>query len=167
MTDDELAWLSAAAERRDQIELALSDSLDVKANIWLAVVTFLAAVDGALLLPPLGGVWFRAFQIAALALVAASGLRTLGALFPLPYDFAPLPDELARWLEQAREYFGPGPGGLAYLRREATEATIRRLVANRRKNLRKSRCIVIGYWVLLPALPIILFSLGWLAHELP
>ena len=69
-------------------------------------------------------------------------------------------------LEQAREYFGPGPGGLAYLRREATEATIRRLVTNRRKNLRKSRCIVIGYWVLLPALPIILFSLGWLAHKL-
>jgi hypothetical protein len=59
VTDDELAWLSAAAERRDQIELALSDSLDVKANIWLAVVTFLAAVDGALLLSPWGGVWFR------------------------------------------------------------------------------------------------------------
>lgn len=67
------------------------------ANIWLVVITFLAAVDGGLLRFASPG-WVR-IPVVSAAFLAASGVATIVALWPRSYDYPPEPRKVAERLE--------------------------------------------------------------------
>jgi hypothetical protein len=154
VSPDELQWLA---------ELALSDSPDIKANIWLFLITFLAALDGGLKLAPRAGAAFHWLQFFALALVTGSGVRTVLALCPRKYAFAHLPGLTADWLREADEYFASPAAALAYVQGESAERAIRRAAGNHKIKGQKLALFLWAYWLWVPAAAVVIASLAWIA----
>jgi hypothetical protein len=145
---DEREGLIALTERRDATELALSDSLDLKGNIWLAVIAFVAVLDGDMLRKA-AAVWEYAVLISAVFL-AASGIATMVALWPREYEYPPEPRMVADRLE-----WGARQGAnraWEELRPTILHLALDRVENNRRINRLKSAWLVWAYRLLLPAL---------------
>lgn len=162
MDRSELDWLAEFCKRADATEIEQSDSLDVKANIWLVVITFLAGVDAGLLLRPRGDAAFRVLELAAIALVTIAGVLVIIALRPTNYAFPMYPEEARRLLADADEFYGPGGPALNYVKTEDVELTMRRVRQNRGNNARKSKWLVRVYWLVICALFANLASLIWI-----
>lgn len=129
----------------------------MKANIWLVVITFLAAVDGGLL--HVGGPgWIRALVVSAGPFLAASGVATIVALWPREYNYPPEPRKVAERLEWIRRGGGAQPPWEA-VRPDLLALGLARVESNRRLNRSKSAWLVCAYYLLLPALFLTLAAL--------
>ncbi|MGH9574403.1 MAG: hypothetical protein ACRD40_12865, partial [Candidatus Acidiferrales bacterium] len=86
-----------------EYSISLGDSLDIKANIWLVVITFLATQTAYFLSKELHGYVFWG-QVASASLLVIAGLLSLWELRPRNYIlFRPSNGAIQKKLEKLRE----------------------------------------------------------------
>jgi hypothetical protein len=92
-----------------EYSLLLGDTLDMKGNIWLVVITFLATQTAYFLSKGLHGCVFWG-QVASASLLVMAGLLTLWALMPRDYwVFRPSGGEIQKKIEKLREKHKDSP----------------------------------------------------------
>jgi hypothetical protein len=92
---------SEEAER----SFAFADTLDLRANIWLVIITFLAAQSAYFIGKGIPHAWLLA-QYASAALMIMAGIATMVELYPRTYlRFSPSNGALERRLTFLRGYY--------------------------------------------------------------
>ena len=147
MTDEDL--LNEYVAEHDRI-LGTCDAYDVKASIWLVVITFLAVQTGDLLskgLPRclLYGQW------ASVVLLVAAGVSTLVELYPRDYKrYAPTNGVIERWLPKLRErHKGDADAESAVLHKTTSYRLLwfKKMVAeNKSLNRKKANLLLFSFW---------------------
>lgn len=88
---------------RDRAEFSLGDTLDIKAGLILACLTFLAIQAGELLRQPLNQYQIIAQGVSIMALIVGGSL-SVAVLWPYKYYREATPDKYDSWIEQMEAY---------------------------------------------------------------
>jgi hypothetical protein len=168
MNDSALSWLYDMAKKREWTEIALGDTLDVKASIMLTIVALVAGITGVVLAwtqLPLFRI-LETVQVISVFLLSASALLAIAALSPKNYEYEDTPDAYAGWLQRLEQFYAP---------RQVTETVIkdadfaevsRRFHDNQQLNVHKSQYLFWSFWLLVPSVVAALGSLVFMAFHL-
>jgi hypothetical protein len=122
--------------------LALSDTLDVKAGLLLAMLTFLGLQVGEIFTGNLGTFERYAERISVLALVIG-GLLAIIHLWPRNYKVPPTPRKSYAWIDDVEKHFAnqehSDEKALHYIETTQLSQAFERIEANNRLNGRKER----------------------------
>lgn len=140
---------------RDQLELSLGDTLDVKAGILLAVITILGTLTGALLTSSSLGKSSQIAQVVSLSLLVLGCTFAIVAMLPRDYLLPDLPGKYKKWIDDVKQFYKDDPeeaesqtaNGMAQVANE-------RIETNHKINSNKSRYLSLSFWPTLLALAI-------------
>jgi hypothetical protein len=125
---------------RDRAEFSLGDTLDIKAGLILACLTFLAIQAGELSRQPLNQYQIIAQGISIMSLIAG-GFLSVAVLWPYKYYREATPDKYDSWIEQMESYRANHPEATAVdhaLTGARLSAAKQRILLNGSINKRKS-----------------------------
>jgi hypothetical protein len=157
-----LAWLYEISKRKEDREVSLGDTLDVKASIILVIVAFLGATSGTILSSADLGLSIKLLQIVTLISLAVSGLCAFGALWPKDYWMEDFPSEYKSWVAQIeqdreeRKFFKPA---ISVILESDMNTIAERIDKNSGHNKDKSAWLIRSFKSLIPALAGELISL--------
>src|ERR1700739_2676174 len=96
-------FLGEKTQERDQFELDLGDTFDVKASIVLLILTFLGTISATILTADKVPLVPKLAQIPVIAVTVISGIFCVACLWPKDYLFDDLPDSYMNWLDDLGE----------------------------------------------------------------
>lgn len=143
---------------RDRVEFSLGDTLDVKADIIIAIITILGTLAGTLLSAADIPKWEQIAQLVSIGFLAVSCFCAVLAVIPRQYLMAATPQDLQSWQTSLRKYYAENPDLSAQIDSVVDENMITlaaaRIETNHAINSGKSRWLEISIWPLLAALVI-------------
>ena len=148
---------------RDHLELALGDTLDVKAGIVFAAIAVLGTLTGTLLAISSLPKEFQWAQIVSLGCLAIAGFFAVMALLPRDYLLPEMPDKYEQWFGQLREHY---QGDSVAAESAAAEGLVKiaseRIATNHDINAAKSGYLARAFWFTVAALGIDMLTLAYL-----
>jgi hypothetical protein len=140
---------------RDQLELSLGDTLDVKAGILLAITTILGTLTGALLASSSLGKWSQIAQMVSLGFLLLGCVFAVVTLLPRDYLLPNLPKKYREWFGQLQQYYKDTPDEVeSQVANGMTQVANERIERNHKINSDKSRYLGCAFWPTLLALAI-------------
>jgi hypothetical protein len=140
MLTDAKTSLIASSLDRDSHELALSDTLDVKAGLLLVALTFLGTQVTDIFAGQLRGFenYLEGISISALVI---GGVLAIVQLWPRDYKVPPAPRKYSTWLAEVQNYFSGSHQAdreaLQYISETQLHQVIERIEENTRLNRQK------------------------------
>ena len=157
MTLQILEWLNAKTESKNNFEVSLGDTLDVKASILLLIITFLATFAAAVLSSNYEPLW-RYAQIASLFFLMISSFYSIGALWPREYTTSEsIPEDFIAWVENLDSHWKeqkPEQNMFEYILLDEMRKTARAERENKAINVDKIRLLKRSFWTMLLVLAI-------------
>ena len=145
---------------RDQQELSLGDTLDVKAGVLLALIAVLATISGALLADPHLERYYGIAQMVSLCVAAVGAFCAVWALIPRSYFLPGSPAKYKKYLEGMELAYSDNPSeGEQRAMAEIAEMAAQRIEVNHAINATKSRWLSYAFY---PALVALVIDLGTL-----
>jgi hypothetical protein len=149
---------------RDQQELSLGDTLDVKAGILLALIAVLATISGTLLSDSHLERFYGVGQMVSLCVIAVGAFFAVWTLIPRNYWLPGSPITYEKYLEEMELAFSDNPGeGERQATVGITKMAAERVQKNHEHNADKSRWLTCAFVPVLIALTIDLATLVCLA----
>lgn len=161
MSTEELIFDQVCTEAERSFSFA--DTLDLKANVWLVVITFLATQTAYFTSKSLTPFWFYA-QLASAGLLILAASLTLIELCPRTYCwFGPSNGAIESRLAELREHYKGHESAEKMARtqllKDQVEWARERAIQNKQKNEFKSMLIVWAFWLTLAAFGVNLITL--------
>jgi hypothetical protein len=149
---------------RDQQELSLGDTLDVKAGILLALIAVLGTITSTLLADSHLAKWIQVAQVVSLVAAAIGAFCAFWVLVPRDYLLEGLPILHKPWIESVltRDNIALDQAELELFDGLTTLAEAR-IAENHNLNVKKSRWLAVAFWPAMVALLIDIISLGAVA----
>jgi hypothetical protein len=153
-------------ESQDGVEFGLGDTLDMKTNVALVVIVFLATQSGWFLTLPMPRHWHNA-QIVSVACLVVAGLAAMYVLIPRKYKLKLEPDKFLEWLEGVKRFYGDDEIAiLEFMRQKEIEKTVTRIARNSAINGRKSSVMEVSFWFTIASLgtnvvTLLALAIGW------
>lgn len=135
--------IAESIKNQDETELALGDTLDVKASIALVVIIFLATQSADFLKssPPLSPAWHHV-QVWSVFCLIAAGVCAFFELLPRQYEMRMSPAEFIGWVNKLADFYKGDPDAESKISQDITDTEIKkiekRFSANSAINARKS-----------------------------
>ncbi len=144
---------------RDRQELSLSDTLDVKASILLAVIAVLGTLSGILLTIPKLGQPMELAQLFAILCLALACLFAVLTVLPRNYLLADKPSSYEEWGDKLREFYPVEADRDAAIVSGVVREAAKRIAQNHSFNKQKSNLLALSFWPALVALAINIVTL--------
>jgi hypothetical protein len=100
-----LEWLYERAEKKSDYELDLSNVLDVKGGILLAVITVFASDPLRVFVSASSAIWPKALEFVFGAVLSLAAILAVCELWPREYRTDPTPSENAGWVADLTKHF--------------------------------------------------------------